>query len=199
MLELKTVNNMLSIAVIGLGFYIALTPLIPNLDYWLKDKSPATIAPYSGELAKAVGSDSSLPAPKENRLVIPSIALNEPIAESNSITAINNGGTWRRPNTSTPIEENNTVIVGHRYFGSDVSTFYHLDKVEIGQSIAVYWEGEEFVYEVTDKKVVDPSAVEIEAPTTEKQLTLYTCTPVWTATDRLVIIAKPVNEISGLL
>jgi sortase A len=194
MFKLRTFNNILSFLVVSLGLYIALTPLIPTLDYWFRDKSASATAPYSGKLAESVGSDSSLPAPRDNRIVIPSISLNEPITESNSIAAINDGGTWRRPNTATPNDNDNTVIVGHRYFGRNVSTFYHLDKVEVGQTMAIYWEGEEIIYQVTEKKVVDPSAIEIEAQTGEKQLTLYTCTPVWTAKDRLVIIAKPIED-----
>lgn len=198
MLKLRTFNNTLSFLVICLGLYIALTPLIPTIDYWFKDKYASATAPYSGSLADSVGSDSSLPAPRDNRLVIPSIALNETITESSSITAINDGGTWRRPNSANPTQPDNTVIVGHRYFGKDVSTFYHLDKVEIGHTMAIYWEGEEIIYEVTEKKVVPASAVEIEESTNEKQLTLYTCTPIWTAKDRLVIIAKPIenNEVA---
>jgi LPXTG-site transpeptidase (sortase) family protein len=50
-----------------------------------------------------------------------------------------------------------------------------------------------------ESKIVDPSAVEIEAPTTQKQLTLYTCTPIWTAKERLVIIAKPTDPNSANL
>jgi sortase A len=196
MFKLRNFNNLLSVVVIFLGLYIILTPILPNIEYWLKDKSSSATVPYSGELANLSNSDTSQPAPKENRIVIPSIALNEPILESSNINIINNGGTWRRPNTSTPTDSDNTVIVGHRFYGNDVSTFYHLDKVEVGQKLAIYWEGEEIVYQITDKKVVDPSAIEIESSTDEKQLTLYTCTPIWTATNRLVIIAKPIDELS---
>ncbi|HMT55527.1 MAG TPA: sortase, partial [Candidatus Saccharibacteria bacterium] len=129
-----------------------------------------------------------------NRIVIPSIQLNEPIIESDSISAIKDGGTWRRPRSSEPAKDGNTVIVGHRYYGSNVSTFYHLDKVLPGQKLAIYWEGVEHVYEVTETKTVEASQVEIEAPTTEEQVTLYTCTPIWTAKQRLVVIAKPTKK-----
>ena len=194
MFTLRKVNGFLSFIVILLGLYIVITPLLPQIEYWLRDKSPTTIAPYGGDLAKSVGSDSSLPTPIDNRIVIPSIGVNEPIIESNTINSINNGGTWRRPNTAKPTDSDNTVIVGHRYFGNDISTFYHLDKLKVGQLLAVYWEGEEILYEVTETKIVDPSAVEIESSTSEQQLTLYTCTPIWTARDRLVVIAKPINS-----
>ncbi len=191
---LRRFNNVLSLAVIIIGLYIAVTPFIPQVQYWLRDDSPEAVAPYAGELAQSEGSSSSAPIPAENRLVIPSIGINEPILEGSNIWTINEGGTWRRPNTSNPTEDSNTVIVGHRFYGSEVSTFYHLDKVEVGQKLALYWDQKEIVYEVTEKKIVDPSQVEIEAPTQEKQLTIYTCEPIWTAVNRLVIIAKPVDS-----
>jgi len=184
---------MLSVLVIGLGLYIAAIPLLPQFTYVLKDKSAEASAPYAGELADEVGSTTDASIPQENRLVIPSIQVDEPILEGSNIWVINGGGTWRRPNTARPDENNNTVIVGHRFFGNNVSTFYHLDKVLTGQKLALYWEGEEKLYEVTKIKIVDASQVEIEGPTKEEQLTIYTCDPVWTAKNRLVVIAKPVG------
>ncbi len=167
-----------------------------------RDDSPATVAPYGGNLASAVGSNSDSPIPQDNRLVIPGIGLNEPIYEGNFISVISEGGTWLRPNTVKPIENGNSVIVGHRFYGSRVSTFYHLDKIQEGEVFAVYWDGEEIVYKVTDKKIVDATAIEIESDTETRQLTLYTCHPLWTAKQRLVIIAKPVeanltNEVTN--
>lgn len=194
MFSLRRFNSFLSFIVILLGLYIAITPFLPQISYWLRDKSPEYTAPYGGELAKAEGSDSSAPVPIDNRLVIPSIGINEPIIEGSNIWVITNGGTWLRPKSASPDGNGNTVIVGHRFYGNDISTFYHLDKVKIGQLMAVYWNGKETLYEVTETKVVDPTAVGIEAPTSEKQLTLYTCTPIWTAKNRLVVIAKPVLQ-----
>ena len=193
-ITLRRFNNGLSLVVIVMGLYIAITPFLPQLQYLLRDDSPEAIAPYAGVLASSEGSDASAPPPEDNRIVIPSIGVNEPIHEGNGIWTISDGGTWRRPNAANPFEDSNTVIVGHRFYGSEVSTFYHLDKVEVGQRLALYWNQQEIVYEVTEKKVVDPSQIEIEAPTAEKQLTIYTCDPVWTAVNRLVIVAKPVDS-----
>jgi len=192
-MTLRRFNNLLSVIVISLGLYIGMSPFLPEISRWFADKSPEASAPYAGELADSVGSSSSTQKPEDNRIVIPSIQVNEPIKEGGNIWVINDGGTWRRPNTSTPVENNNTVIVGHRFFGNNISTFYHLDKVLNGQKLALYWEGEEIIYEVTDTKIVDATAVEIEAPTDEKQLTIYTCHPIWTAKERLVVIAKPIE------
>lgn len=194
MRRLRTLNSFLSFIVIILGIYIAFAPFIPQIEYWVRDTSPEYTAPYGGELAVSVGGDTTNPPPAENRIVIPSIGLNEEIFENNNIGVIANGGTWRRPTSADPTQNSNTVIVGHRYYGNNIATFYHLDKVTVGQLLAVYWEGVEYMYEVTETKVVDPSTVEIEAPTNSKQLTLYTCTPIWTAKNRLVVVARPVES-----
>lgn len=178
-----------------LGLYIVVTPFLPQLTFWLRDKSPTTSAPYDGALAASVGSDAEATIPADNRLVIPSIQLNESVFEGGGIWVIRDGGTWHRPGTSDPDQGGNTVIVGHRFYGSDTSTFYHLDKVTVGQKLALYWEGKEILYEVAEIKVVGPSSTEIEAPTNEPQLTIYTCTPLWSAKQRLVVIAKPVEGV----
>lgn len=192
-MSLRKFNNCLSALVILLGLYIALSPFLPQIAYLLRDKSPNVSAPYSGSLAESVGSTATAQTPTDNRIVIPGIQLDEPIIESNTINSIQDGGTWRRPNSKTPNIDGNTVIVGHRFLGSNVSTFYHLDKLKVGQKMAVYWEGTEILYEVTEVKIVDATALEIEAPSKEKKLTLYTCHPIWTAKQRLVVIAKPVQ------
>lgn len=190
---LKRINNILIIITLFLGLYIIVNPLLPNILFAFRDTTPEVIAPYSGQLAEIVGSSTTTEIPTDNRLVIPTIGIDEAILESNNIGVIDNGGTWRRPNTSSPSKGSNTVIVGHRFYGLNGSTFYNLDKLKINDSIAIYWEGKEYLYSVTDVKVVSPSAVEIEAPTADAQLTLYTCTPLWTAKDRLVITAKPIE------
>lgn len=162
-----------------------------------RDDSPEVIAPYAGELANAVQSDTTQAPPQENRIVIPSIGLNEPIYDGNYISVIRDGGTWHRPQTVTPDEAGNSVIVGHRFYGSSVSTFYHLDKLQVDELFAVYWEGDEILYQITDKKIVEATATEIESPSDERKLTLYTCHPLWTSEQRLVIIAKPVEATFG--
>jgi LPXTG-site transpeptidase (sortase) family protein len=193
-MNLRRFNHALTGLIALVGFYIILSPFMPTVQLWLADSSPESRAPYAGALA-ALESSSASAAPDGNRLVIPSILLNEPIYESNTINAIADGGTWRRPASSTPFEPGNTVIVGHRFFGRNVSTFYHLEKVTAGEKIAVYWEDKEMIYQVEEVKVVSPEAVDIESRTKDTRLTLYTCTPIWTARERLVVIARPVDKI----
>ncbi len=188
-LSLRSFNNFLAIIAIGLGLYIALEPFAPTFFYWLRDRSPAKIAPYSGRLADDNGNGNPGEIPDETRIVIPSLSLNEPVNEGDNIWVIHEGGTWRLPDTSTPDKGSNTVIVGHRYYAAAASTFYNLDKLKVGEELAVYWQKQEYVYKIRESKIVPATAVEIEDPTTKPTLTLYTCHPIWTAKDRLVVQA----------
>jgi LPXTG-site transpeptidase (sortase) family protein len=195
-MTLRQFNNVLTVLVVTLGLYSITAPFLPQLLFWLRPTDPAVTAPYAGALATAVGNDTPAPLPEENRIVIPALSLDEPIIESNTINSISAGGTWRRPASSTPEKGGNTVIVGHRFFGSRASTFYHLDKLNTGEIIALYWNGVERLYRVDAIQTVAADALFIEAPSEQEKLTLYTCTPLWTATNRLVVTALPI-EVSN--
>lgn len=158
-------------------------PLLPNATYY--------VSGITGN--NKLSSTTVETEPQDNRLMIEKIGVNVPINEGNDLSALNNGS-WRRPNTSTPSDGGNTVIVGHRftYTGNDI--FYHLDKVSLGDNIRVWWQGKSFDYTVRTVEEVEPTAIEIEAPTENEQLTLYTCTPLWSAKNRLVIVATPKGE-----
>ena len=192
--QLGKINDALTIIVVLLGFYIALSPLLPALTEWWQRTN---IAPT--ELTQVVQSggqvaDTSLI--EGNRLSIPVMNLDEPILEGASEKTVNKG-VWHRPQTAKPGEGGNTVLVGHRYsYNPGIAhPFYSLDIVTVGDIIGVYWNSELYRYRVTEVKIVPPEAVEVESPTPYEQLTLYTCTPLWTSNQRLVVIAKPIQEI----
>jgi sortase (surface protein transpeptidase) len=41
---------------------------------------------------------------------------------------------------------------------------------------------------------VPPDQTQIEAPTTDARLTIFTCTPLWLPKDRLVVVAERVTS-----
>ena len=181
-ISLKNINRLLACLVVLVGLYILASPWFPWLAYQrdVSTKQPTIIA--ETENAKATRSG--------NYLLIPSAVIDSPILEGINEYTVNNGP-WRRPYTSTPDKGSNTVIVGHRftYSPSVKDSFYNLDKVDIGDDIVVYWRGARYHYVVSEVKTVEPTAVEIEAPTTDSRLTLYTCTPLWSSSQRLVVTA----------
>ena len=192
---LRTFNNVLTIIVVLLGVYIIVTPFLPRLTYWWQNRNKsANSIPYKSNLSENDQKDNSnLPNPPNRHLVIPSMNLDVEIFEGTSSSTLNKG-VWRRPKTSTPDKGGNTVLVAHRFVYTGEAPFYHLDKVKKDDTFAVFWEGKEYNYKVREIKVVNPSAIEIENNTSESIITLYTCTPMWTAKQRLVVIANLTSQ-----
>ncbi len=93
-------------------------------------------------------------------------------------------------------ESGNVVLSGHRWLpGSNPANtvFRHLDKLSVGDAVSIFYEGKEYVYKVRESKTVSNDAVEILDDTDSPQLTLYTCTPLFTALRRLVYVADLVE------
>lgn len=177
---LRRVNRLLFAAIIAINGYVILAPLWPAVTYQVKT---ATTKP----LAEA---DFSTLDRSTNHLVIPRLRLDKPINEGADASTLNRG-IWHEPTGSAPDKGSNTVLSGHRWLYNDPTSavFYNLDKVRTDDKIIAVWNKRIYVYRVTDIKTVPPTAVEIEDPSTDNHLTLYTCTPLWTATDRLVIVS----------
>ncbi len=187
-------NQALVILIILLNFYTIALPFTPKLGYWLREKGNSLI-PKNSNLAQSTNakstSNNDLGSFKGDRLVLPSIGINQPILTGESEQTVNRG-VWMRPHASTPDKGSNTVLVGHRYSYHGHNVFYDLDKMKVGDKFLIYWQGKEYNYEVIEIKTVTPDKVEVEGPTSEPRLTMYTCTPIWTAKYRLVVVSKQI-------
>ncbi len=143
-----------------------------------------------------VGSDSKA----EDSLIIEGIGLDSRLIQGGDISVLNlHEGVWLEPgnNGNIGLVGTNTVIAGHRfqYLPPNTSTFYHLDKVKLGELVILYWQGERQVYEVTGIREVWPHQVEIrDAREGEALLTLYTCTPIGSNDRRLVVTSRRVYD-----
>jgi sortase A len=188
--KLARINTVLLAAIVVINGYLLCAPFFPQLSYWWQDHRHSPSATEA--LAKVVAAkpSSSTPVPKGDWLVVPSMHLDDQIIEGRDASVLKYGP-WRRPSASTPDKGGNTVIVGHRYTYTDPrGIFYYLNKVQIGDQIAIFWQGKKYTYGVTTISQVSPNSTGVEAPTQDAQLTLYTCTPLWLPTDRLVVVAK---------
>lgn len=191
--KLRFFNNLLSLVIIIFALYIIIMPLWPNIVLWWRGASNTQPPLVQANSQPVVASDTpSEQIPTDNTLVLPSISLQEVVHEGAGPATLASG-LWRRPHTSTPDTGGNTVIAGHRFTYRGAAVFYHLDKVKIDDVVVLYWEGKKYVYTVSKISIVPPTAIEVEAPTDTPRLTLYTCTPLWTSTNRLVIEAVPVE------
>ncbi len=186
-MKLARVNALLLIAILVINVYIILAPLIPKIGFWIEQHTSNRFGQLSSQLSSSA---STKTYPSDNRLIIPSMLLDQKINEGRELAAARTGP-WRRPNTSTPDKGGNTVIVAHRFtYSSPKGSFYYLDKVKTGDKIGIFWKGKRYIYRVTTVKIVPPTETSIEKSTDNSQLTLYTCTPLWLPKDRLVVIGN---------
>jgi len=187
----KRINDLLLIAVLLLGIYLVITPVWPEISFRFRKVTVENSLPLFTQFGPFVGeTQRSAGDFKVKRLEIPSILVDGEVLVGDSSELLNQG-IWHRPGTSTPDQGGNSVFVAHRFqYTSGPNTFYHLDKVKVGEEFFVNWEGERYEYEVFEVLVVPPDAFYIEDPTDESIVTLYTCTPLWTAAQRLVVRGK---------
>lgn len=187
------ISKILFITSLGFLVFSIAWPLIPEVDYSLFRAKALISQSFSRTATDKRAFKEEIP--QENRLVIPAINVDSMIVEGLTEEALNKG-VWRRPISSTPDTPGNTVLTGHRflYTGFSNNTFYNLDKLKIGDLIYVYWQATKHKYSVSETKIVDPTAIEIEGDYGDRRLTLYTCHPLWTADKRLVVVAKPSVE-----
>jgi sortase A len=197
--HLHFINTVLFAAVAVVGLYLIVAPIIPDAVYYVRYYTQKDrIYTYqrsssfrSNDIEQVQLFDGELPPKQgENLLFIPKIGVRSIIQEGNSVNVLEKG-VWHRPKSSNPELGSNTVFVAHRFlYTSGPNTFYHLDKLAAGDRFSVWWNGRRYEYEVESSGTVPANAVEIENPSDDNRITLWTCTPLFTATNRLVVVAK---------
>lgn len=186
----RNVRNKLWVVVpvllLGGGLYILVTALAPSLP-------PVAVAPVAVQQFLAVAPDA------ESRIFIPKIDVSIPIVEGESAIALEKGAWHRRPQNGNPEKGGNFVLSAHRFeLGLTPqqtrakSPFYHIDKLAVGDKMYVDYNKKRFAYEVTKKYKVDRTAAQIEAPSADAKMTLYSCDLRGEAAGREVVEAKPV-------
>jgi sortase A len=125
------------------------------------------------------------------KLLIPKIDLDSMVVDGTSRRALL-VGPGHITSTARPGETGNSVITAHR------DTFFRrIVELERGDRIQVRRGGKLYTYEVTGKRVVQPTDTSVLRPTSDPQLTLITCYPTWfigPAPERLVVFSKLVDQ-----
>lgn len=141
------------------------------------------------------------------RIVIPKINVDVPVSydvgndyDSQMKTMQNGLAHFAIPGASShPGEIGNTVIAGHSSndlldYGSYKFIFAQLDKLNVGDIIYANYKSTRYTYSVTKKEVVKPNDVNSLVYQTSKPIiTLLTCTPLGTATNRLLVVAEQIS------
>jgi len=118
---------------------------------------------------------------------IPRIGVRQAVVEGTEVGDLRKGP-GHYPATSLPGESGNVAIAGHRTtYGAP---FGRLDELEAGDVVRLVTSRGRLRYEVLGHKVVNPSDTRALAPSAENRLTLTTCNPRFSATERLVVVAR---------
>jgi len=130
------------------------------------------------------------------RLQIPRIGLDQYVVEGTDRRRLEEGP-GHYAGSPMPGEHGNVDISGHRT--SYGAPFNHLDQLSVGDVIMATTTSGTFKYVVSMKPfVVKPSDSGVLADMGDDRLTLTTCTPAYSATDRLVVTAHLLGSVSPL-
>jgi len=178
--------------ILTIGYFL-LAPAINGVFHPLP-KEPQF--PYSSSILppeQTNKTESDFKPPEESTIVIPSIGVNSPIKYGGD--SFSNKTVWHDRNSTVPGAGGNIVMVGHRFsYKTGDNSFYYLPNLKVGEIIQIFWNKKEHLYKVTESMEVEADQIEILTPSETEKLTLYTCTPLWTAHKRHVIIAIPFEK-----
>lgn len=155
------------------------------------------------QIIEATANNSVGPEPK---VIIPKINVDIPVVyglETRDERAIQDAlidGVVHYPGTARPGQIGNSVILGHSSNGYWNSgdykfAFVLLSRLEVGDTFILNYEGTRYIYEVFNKRVVEPSDFSVVSQETDGQpiATLITCTPPGTSWKRLAVQAQQIS------
>ncbi len=170
----------------------------------VSDRPPNFPAPISRKPVSSlqVQASSSVSDNNLERISIAKIAISAPIITNvdgndmqDYLKALENGVAHLKK-TALPGEAGNSVIFGHSSYytakpGNYKGVFAKLDQLARGDAIQIRYDHKNYTYKVFESKIVKPEDVSVVAQDkTKEQLTLITCWPPKTVTDRMVVRAS---------
>lgn len=218
--NLKTISAqksgiILMVSSLGIGIIIFYPMLIKEILYRI-NKPDLTIEVLSNRdienyddlnnlLNKVQEGKVLTPIDEDFGIVVPKLGINSKVIsevnpnDSKEYQIALSQGIAHAKGTNYPKESGNTFIFAHssdNFYNANRynSVFYLLHHLEAGDSFYIFYEGEKYLYEVTDKKVVEPTEIQYmeKYSEIEKAVTLMTCWPPGTTSKRLIIIGKQI-------
>jgi sortase A len=124
------------------------------------------------------------------RIQIPAINVDAPVVQGDSWEQLKKG-VAQHIGTPNPGENGNMVLSGHNDVFGEV--FRNLDRLSAGDTIIVFTNLRKYTYVITGTQLVDPTAVEVMAPTPNPTVTLISCHPYLVDIHRIIVSAALVS------
>jgi LPXTG-site transpeptidase (sortase) family protein len=178
--------------ILALTFYPVIKEELGYAIYHQTHKTPSQQNPLPIDPAF----DILIPKLGANARIIPSV---DPYNAAEYQLALTRGVAQTK-GTAVPGESGNIFLFSHSsvnfYDASRYnSIFYLINKLDLNDSIILYYKNIKYSYRVTGKKLVSPKDISyLTAKTAEETVTLMTCWPPGTTYQRLLVFAKSVTE-----
>ncbi|MDX1437474.1 MAG: class D sortase [Anaerolineales bacterium] len=128
------------------------------------------------------------PGPEQaSRIQISKIGVDAPIVQGDTWEQLKRG-VGQHIGSGNPGQSGNVVLSAHNDIFGEI--FRHLDQLKPGDEVVVHTNRRAHTYVITGWEVVEPTAVEVMAPTDHPTLTLISCYPYLVDTERIVVKAE---------
>lgn len=154
----------------------AVPDIPPHLQDWVQ---PGPVIPIPDQTAAVA-----------TRIVIPKINVDAPIVQGVTWEDLKKG-VGHLPGSAQPGERGNLYLAAHNDIFGEI--FRYLNELEPGDEYHIYAGQTKFTYIVREKRIIDPTEVDVMLPTTEPVATLQTCYPYLIDSHRLVVISDLVE------
>lgn len=141
------------------------------------------------------------PGQRGNRLYIPQLGVDVPFAEGGA-DVLESGAWHRQPQNGNPEKGGNFILSAHRFDMGwtpqqtrEKSPFYRIDRLKKDDEFFVDYNGSRYAYKVTRLYGVPKTAIEIEGPSEQPKLTLYSCNLRGESAGRVVVEATPLGKV----
>jgi sortase A len=121
------------------------------------------------------------------RIQIPAIKVDAPVVQGDGWEQLKKG-VGQRLGTPNPGQRGNIVLSAHNDIFGEI--FRDLDKLKPGDQVILYSNQRAYVYIVQQTQIVEPTRVEVMAPTQEPIVTLISCYPYMVDNQRIVVTAR---------
>lgn len=134
---------------------------------------------------------SNLPTPvpaieQAIRLQIPAIRVDAPVVQGDNWEQLKKG-VGQQIGTPDPGSKGNIVLAGHNDVYGEV--FRYLDRLNPGDTVILFTSRRQYIYVITGTQMVEPTAVDVMAQTSDARVTLISCHPYLIDDHRIVVSA----------
>lgn len=158
--------------------------------------SPEGVQPNDAEIPEhlrpLVQSLADLPIPTAGpeqavRIQIPSIDVDASVVQGDSWEQLKKG-VGQHAGSVNPGEAGNVILSAHNDVFGEI--FRNLDRLQTGDEIILFTNLQSYTYIVDQTLIVEPTQVEVLAPTHDGVVTLISCYPYLVDNKRIVVIAN---------